>query len=277
MSDESPKSAIRQDTLDVLGISFAEDVSRYIVPIFTDEKSKPMSTGTGFLLNTGFGHALVSAAHVLDGFREGRSYYFYATPKSKRAIAGTALFSKLPLTGRRDDDIIDVVVVLLEGDPDELPPFPEVGRDSLQLDLLAPQAVPRASKRYAFLGFPGSKGKVNPVARDVKSVAYSYLSSIAPPEVYAQLGLEETFHIVLPFDDRKIVSLDAKRINFPSVKGMSGSPLWELRSAKDGGRRVVGVMIERREKENVVIAADIWFVVKILADHYQTLGLLHAE
>jgi hypothetical protein len=36
-------------------------------------------------------------------------------------------------------------------------------------------------------------------------------------------------------------------------------------------------MIEYRAKEKVVIAADIWFVVKILADHYRTVGLLAGE
>lgn len=275
MNDASEKPRIRQETLDALGEGFVEDVGRCVMPIFTDHKGKPASTGTGFLLNTGFGHALVSAAHVLDGFRDGVSYYFYATPKTTRKIAGTALFSKLPPSGVRD--LVDVVTVLLEGEPDELPPFPEIGRDSLPLDLLAPQAVPRADNRYAFLGFPGSKGKVNPVARDVRSAAYSYLSSAAPPEVYAGLGLDEAFHIVLPFDERNIITLDAQPFNFPSVKGMSGSPLWQLRRSEDGGRRVVGVMIERRRKENVVIAADIWFVIKILADYYKSIGLLKDE
>jgi hypothetical protein len=275
MDDPADKPRINQQTLDALGESFVEDVSRYIVPIFTDVEGAPVSWGTGFLLDTGFGHALVTAAHVLDGFYAGKEYYLYSAPAMKRAIVGEALFSKLPPSGSRNDDLVDVVIVLLEGKFDELPPFDAVGKTSMPLDLLAPQAAPRHGKKYAFLGFPASKGKVNRVVKDVRSASFAYLASSVPPDAYAQIHVEETFHIVLPFEKRNVINLEAEKLNFPALQGMSGSPLWELRRVEDGGRRVVGVMIrDKHKRDHVVVAADIYFVVKILFDHFRSKGLI---
>lgn len=169
--------AIRQATLDALGPSFAEDVGRYVLPIFVDVDAAPVSVGTGFLMHTGRDHVLVTAAHVLDGLKSGTSYHFYATPTTKRTIAGEALIAKLPATGKRVDDVIDVAVVILSGDERELPPFPLIGKDSMSVELVAAHATPRAEKRYAFLGFPSSKGKVDRIVKDVRSSAYAYLSA----------------------------------------------------------------------------------------------------
>jgi hypothetical protein len=275
MSDPTEKPQVKQETLDALGENFVEDACRYVLPIFTDEDGVPVSVGTGFLLDTEFGHALVTAAHVLDGFYDGREYYFYADPVTKRGIAGEALFSKLPPSGNRDDDLVDVVIVLLEGEKDELPPFDAVEKVSMPLNLLTPQATPRQGKKFAFLGFPSSKGKVNRVDTDLRSASYTYLASSAGPDAYAQIEVDETFHIVLPFDKRNVITLDAEKFNFPALQGMSGSPLWELRRAELGGRRVVGIMIrDKHKRDHVVLAADIWFVVRILLDHFRLKGLI---
>lgn len=266
--ENSEQPTIRRATLDALGPMFAEEVGRYVLPIFTDIDGAPVSIGTGFLLHTGRDHVLITAAHVLDGLKAGASYYFYAAPTLKRAIAGHILIAKLPPTGNREDDLIDVAAVVLEGDRDELPPFPLVGKDSMPLHMVASHALPRSAHRYAFLGFPSSKSGVNRITKDVRSASYAYLSAAASPDVYARLGLDEAYHIVLPFAKRKVVSLQGTRLNFPKPTGMSGSPLWELRKPEDGGQRVVGVMIERRSRENVVVATDIGFVLHFLAGYY---------
>jgi hypothetical protein len=47
----------------------------------------------------------------------------------------------------------------------------------MSVELVAAHATPRAEKRYAFLGFPSSKGKVDRIVKDVRSSAYAYLSA----------------------------------------------------------------------------------------------------
>lgn len=265
----SGRPAIRQATLDVLGESFVEVVGQYVLPIFIDIDGAPTSVGTGFLLHTGRDHVLITAAHVLEGIGSGKSFYFYVARSLKRTVAGLVLMAKLPPSGRREDDQIDVAAVLLEGDSDELPPFPLVGKDSMPLEMVSAHASPRSDKRYAFLGFPSSKATVNRVIKGVRSASYAYLAATAPTSVYLTLRLEETSHIVLPFAKRNVVTLEGAKYNFPRPKGMSGSPLWELRKPEDGGRKVVGVMIEHRKQENVFLATDIGFVLRILSEHYR--------
>jgi len=275
MSRPPTKPQIRRETIEALGGGFVEDVGRYVVPIFTDIDGAPVSVGTGLLLDTELDQVLVTAAHVLDGFRDGRSYYIYAAPAAKRALAGEVLFSKLPSTGCRDDDLVDTAVVILEGSAETLPPFLAVGKRSLPISLVSPQGLPREGKRYVFLGFPASKADSNRVEKNVSSSSYAYLGSSVSGEIYAQLGFDEAFHVVLPFHKRNVVTLDGAKMNFPSLKGMSGSPLWELGNASEGGRRVAAIMIRDKHKhDHVVVAADIWFALKILHDHYQATGRL---
>lgn len=136
-------------------------------------------------------------------------------------------------------------------------------------NLISPYAMPRAGKKFAFVGYPSTKGKADRVALDVRSASYAYLSGAAPTETYGKLGLDPRFHIVLPFSKRGVVDLHGKLFNFPKPNGISGAPLWELQKPEAGGRKVVGVMIEHRRQQGVLIAADIAAVLLMLRDYYE--------
>jgi hypothetical protein len=265
MSKEHEKSSIAQATLDLVGSDFVESVSRYIVPIFADVNGAPASMGTGFLLNTGQDHVLVTAAHVLDRITS-LPHYFYVDRKVKRALNPPVLVSKLPPSGDRAHDLVDVGVVILRDEG--LPPYPAVGRESMPPNLISPYAMPRAGKKFAFVGYPSTKGKVDRVALDLRSASYAYLSGSAPAETYRELDLDPRFHIVLPFSKRGVVDLDGKSFNFPKPNGISGAPLWELQQPEAGGRKVVGVMIEHRRQKGALIATDVAAVVLLLRDYY---------
>lgn len=254
------------ETLTLLGPGFVEDVGRHIVPIFVDKDGAPDSVGTGFLMFIEGQHLLMTAAHVLDAISEQRELYYYAGTKTKRAIAGEILLSRIPQGKTRKQDVIDTGIVFLEGEG--LPPYTEIGKESMDASRLAPFSTPRAKKKYAFLGFPASKSKVTRPEKNVRSAAYSYLSSSVAPEAYPPLDLSEDSHIVLTFNEKDIVHPDGRRMNFPKPQGISGSPLWELRRPEDGGPRVAGIMIEHRKRHKVMVAVDIGFALKMLRDHW---------
>jgi hypothetical protein len=266
MQKEIPRPSVAQSTLDLLGSDFVDDVSRYIVPIFADINGAPVSMGTGFLLNTGQDHVLITAAHVLDRLTT-LPHYFYAEQRVRRALTPPVLVSKLPLSGDRADDRVDIGVVILRDEG--LPPYPAVGRDSMPLNLINPYAMPRAGKKFAFVGYPSTKGKADRVSLDLRSASYAYLSGPAPAGTYAKLDLDPRFHIVLPFSKRGVVDLDGKSFNCPKPNGISGAPLWELQKPEAGGRKVVGVMIEHRLQEGVFVASDIAAVLLMLRDYYE--------
>jgi hypothetical protein len=268
-TEQLARPGIAQATLDLLGSDFVEDVGRYVVPIFADLNGAPVSMGTGFLLNTGQDHVLVTAAHVLDRLTS-LPHYFYVEQNVKRALNPPVLVSKLPPSGDRDDDLVDVGVVFLRDEG--LPPYRAVARDSMPPNLITPYAMPRAGKKFAFVGYPSTKGKADRVALDVHSASYAYLSGPAPAETYAKLGLDPRFHIVLPFSKRGVVDLNGRSFNFPKPNGISGAPLWELQKPEAGGRKVAGVMIEHRRRQGVFIAADIAAVLLMLRDYYEATG-----
>lgn len=70
--------------------------------------------------------------------------------------------------------------------------------------------MPRAGKKFAFVGYPSSKRKADRVALDVRSASYAYLSGPAEAETYAKLDLDPRLHIVLPFSKRGVVDLGGK-------------------------------------------------------------------
>jgi hypothetical protein len=116
-------------------------------------------------------------------------------------------------------------------------------------------------------GFPASKGKGNPASREFLTRATTYLASSIPIDRYSKLGLSSDTHIVLPFNEKDIYDLEGRRVQLPALNGMSGSPVWELRRAEEGGPRIVGVFLEYRRAEKVIVASDIRFVLKLILDY----------
>lgn len=261
---------IPRATLDLLGPDFVGDVGRFVYPIFTDRDGAPLSIGSGFLVDFGGGVVcLITAAHVLDQVRE-RDLYWYAAKSIRRHVDGKTLLSPMPPSGNRRDDRIDVGVVILSGEG--LPPYPEIKREALPVDRLQAGAIPREGKKYAVLGFPASKAEVDRPKKSVTSKSYSYLASSIPAGEYVPLGISEESHIAIHFDKKRVNHPDGRRMNFPKPAGISGSPLWELRSPSKGGPCVVGVMIENVRLGKSMIATDIGYPLMMLADYLGNLG-----
>lgn len=270
------KGIVPPETLELLGPDFVGDVGRFVYPIFRDREGAPESIGSGFLVRFDDGLVcLITAAHVLDHIRRGEDLYWYAGTALKRHVEGQGLLSPMPPGGNRDDDRIDVGVVILNGEG--LPPYADIGKDALPAERLHMGAVPRTDKKYAVLGFPASKASVHRPDKYVLSASYSYLASSIPPNDYAPLGIAEQSHIAIHFDKKRVNHPDGRKMNFPKPAGISGSPLWELRRPDEGGPRVVGVMIENKQSGRAMVATDIGYALMMLADHFIKLGKERSE
>jgi hypothetical protein len=245
--------------------TFVEEVKRYIVPIFIDRNNVPVSVGSGFLVRAADVHLLITAAHVLEPHKPERPFYFYIAPATKRLIHGTVILTRLPPGRTRNEDAIDIGIVILANEG--LPPYLEIGKSAMSIETLAPRSLPREPNKYAFLGYPASQGRANRATKNVASWSYAYLSSPVPKEQYSRLGLSDDSHIVLSFDAKKIFHPDGRRMNFPKPAGISGSPLWEVHNLAEGGCKVVGVMIEYRKQQKVLVAADIGFALRMLEEY----------
>lgn len=241
-------------------------LARSILPLFAEiPGGKPKLVGSGFLLYSGTDSYLVSAAHVFDELKAGHELFFYIESHTKRKLSGCLRLTKAP-EGNRKRDRLDVGVLRLEGPG--LPPYPRVEKYPLAIDALMSNALPREGKQYLMVGFPETKSRVNPVAREVLSEMYGFRNISAPPQKYADLGVSAQNHIVLNFDRKRTVGPDHQIRAFPEPSGISGSPVWLLydeNGSNDPAQTpVVGVAIEHHKNHHAIVATDVDVVLRLI-------------
>jgi hypothetical protein len=247
--------------------SLTNVLSRSILPLFAQVPSgKPKLIGSGFLVSTGTNSYLVSAAHVFDELKIGNELFFYIEPYTKRKLSGSLRLTKMPEGNNRKHDRLYVGVLRLEGPG--LPPYPKVEKYPLAFDALMPNALPRDSKQYLLIGFPESKSRANPIAREVASEFYCFRNASAAPQRYADIGVSMQSHVVLGFDRKHTVGPDGRIRAFPEPSGISGSPVWLLYDESGSNdpvqTPVVGVAIEHHKNHHAIVATDIDVVLKLM-------------
>jgi hypothetical protein len=245
-------------------------LSRFIVPLFIDGGGKkPMLCGTGLLVSASTSSFLISAAHVFDELKDGNEIFFYIEPKTKLKPSGRILLTKIPEGKSRKQDILDIGVLKFEG-PHQ-PPYPAVDKYTMSVDAFLSNALPREGKTYLLVGFPGSKSPVNPIKREVKSKVYGYRNISYPANKYSDFGVKPESHISIIFDRKRSIGPDGNLRSFPDPRGMSGSPVWLLKSEEEEPNKpnpisVVGVFIEYRKNQRVLLATDIGLALAMIND-----------
>lgn len=248
---------------DVIG-KLSAILSRYIVPIFSDDSGRrPELIGTGFLVSSASGSFLLSAAHVLD---YPRPLFFYAAPKIKRWLSGDCRLTKSPDGKRRESDRLDVGVLKLRSPG--LPPYPEVGKHALPVSDLMAGALPREGKVYLVLGFPASKSRPHLVRRDVTSEPHAIFNTSVRMEKYYEVGVASDSHIIIAFEETQALRPNGEVRTFPKLAGMSGSPVWLLydeTGPNDPTRTlVVGIFIEYKKTDHALIATDVGIALRMI-------------
>jgi len=240
---------------------------RHIIPIFAEAPCrKPKLIGSSFLVSSGKDSYLVSAAHVFDELQNDHELFFYVEPKTKRKLSGNLRLTKIPEGKNRKEDRIDVGVLKLEGPG--LPPYPKVEKYALPINALMAEALPRERKEYLLVGFPESRSRVNPIARDLASKPYSFRGISIPLQKYAELGINPQSHIVLSFDRKHTVGHDGQICTFPEPSGISGSPVWLLydeHGPNDPNQTpIVGIAIEHSKTSHTIVATDITIALRLI-------------
>lgn len=240
---------------------------RNILPLFAETSSgKPRLVGSSFLVSSGTDSYLVSAAHVFDELKAGHELFFYIEPHIKRKLSGCLRLTKTPVGNDRKCDRLDVGVLKLEGLG--LPPYPEVEKYPVAIGALIPNALPREGKQYLLVGFPESKSRANPIAREVVSEVSSFRNISVPPQKYADLGVSPQSHVVLSFDRKRTVGPDSLIRTFPEPSGISGSPVWLLydeNGFNDPDKTpIVGVAIEHHKTHHAIVATDIDIALRLI-------------
>lgn len=243
---------------------WGHQLSRHIVPLFTLVKRKSTSVGTGFFLKDGTDHYLVSAAHVFDKVLENFPLFYFSDVRTMRIVRGYVRQTLSAIPKDRHNDRLDIGIVHLT-EP-LLPPYQSLGIESLSVSNLAHHALPRFGKQYILTGYPASKCNRNPVTKRVESRALAFSANSVPQATYDQVGLSTKTHIVIPFDPKRVADEHGKPASIAKPTGLSGSPLWMIEYVPTSylTARLVGVMIEHRKPQRVLVATDASVILGLL-------------
>lgn len=242
-----------------------EALARFVVPLYVDVKDEPAALGTGFFVKAGAHTFLVSAAHVLESASNQR-VYFYQAPALQRALTGKLHLSRF--NGDRKDDPVDIGVLKLGSE--SAPPYAEVDKFAMDMSYLQPCQPPRVGKRYACVGFPATRSRVNPVHKQVVVQPYAFIGRSAGGSDYSVVGANESDHLVLEFDPKRSFDLSGAHRAFPKPHGMSGSPVFTLfdEEGQNDGRvfPVVAIVTSHAPQHRRLLATSIHRVKRLLED-----------
>jgi Trypsin-like peptidase domain len=241
-----------------------EHLLRHVVPLFTStSRNVPEMVGTGFFVHSRGLDYLVSAAHVLDMLATGRPLYFYSDFNVVRHLHGKIIRTKVPASGTRGADRLDIGAVQLTAPG--LPPYPSVDKLAVSVDDLYPRALPRDGKLYLVTGFPASRSRRNSQSRTMGSTAVMFQSISAETERYAALGTNPNDSIVLKFDVKNSALPNGRVQSAPNPAGMSGSPVWLVADSFNPTvfdvTPLVGVAIEHHKVQRAIVVTDIRYVL----------------
>lgn len=235
------------------------EIGKSTVPLFYyDKKNKIQIAGSAVFVKFQTNYYLISAAHVLAEQLEST---FTLTEYDGVYVNGNYLYSPLPLSGTRNDDKIDLMVVQLDtlGQEKLLSWYIPVTEDQLGVDHELGNTF-----RYFFYGYPKTRTRIkwNTNLIDISHQAYA-----GTPEInfdYERFGFSSKHHIAIKFDGNAL-SADIPHLHLiPDLTGISGSGLWYLDDNKKN--LLLGIVIQRvnRTGQKALVSTRINIVVSYI-------------
>ena len=239
-----------------------------ISPIYAaSDRERPNLIGTGTLLDFGQARFLVTAAHVLDEYKQNQVALYIATAGPLLELPQPFHTTVVPPSGKRDDDRLDFAFVRL---PDSLADAVAKGRFFLPFSLIDANDRLKPRARYMFTGFPGSREKTHYGEKKVRPQRFSFTGETVLPQRMLALGIAAETHIAVEFDREQAFDEQGQRACFPQAKGMSGGAVWRGDRdshlwLKETPIHLVGIGIEDPKNKNVLVAVRIHLVLAAIA------------
>jgi hypothetical protein len=236
------------------------------------DRERPELIGSGTLLDFGKARVLVTAAHVHDWYttNEVELYTFGVVDGAPQQVQLPQPFIKTnpPASRRRADDKFDFAFVRLD---DPIANQIAALRYFLPFSLIDANDRLHPMARYMFTGYPLSREKTNYGQRRVAPKAYSLTEVTTGTTVMARFGFHPETHIAVNYRRQEVKDDGGKVAHFPSAKGMSGGPVWRgdgdsKRWLKTTPVRLVGIGIEDRENDGLMIAVRIHLITAAIGD-----------
>jgi hypothetical protein len=207
----------REATSDSRALSAPVPILRY-----KGATEQPDSHGSGIFIEISGQFILLSAAHVLDAGDD--ADLRAGVNKSFISLAGMWFRTRLPPSGNREHDKVDIGYCVLEDDEtlSELQSSQRVLRRS---DVILTEPMPGLSLRVC--GYPVTRiefGDDHSVTTDLTSVEGHEIT----PEEYEELGLDPKVNIAMRYNRKRMFSSRLARTITPvhKLEGMSGGGIF---------------------------------------------------
>ena len=216
-------------------------------------------------------HFLITAAHVVD-HNEDTTLYLPGHG-TLAVILGTSHQTRLPVSGLREDDHVDIAVLELDTDS-----VSSIGGSFLTEEDIDEDDPGLPDCVYMAVGYPLSKNrrKINPMKHKMTPVRVRIVNTLLGQAEYGGLGLNSEVHRVLKYSPEDCVDDDGLRMAGPVPIGMSGGGLWRVgrygrpQDLVDPRHqpRLVGVLIEHRKACRAIVATRMSLVMDIIRRKY---------
>jgi hypothetical protein len=194
------------------------------VPIlrYKGASDEPDSHGLGIFIEISDQFILLTAAHVLDGGDD--SDLRAGVNKSFVSLDGMWYRTRLPFSGNREHDKVDIGYCILEDD-ETLSELQSSDRVLNRSDVILNEPLPGLSLRTC--GYPVSRikfGDDHSVITDLTSVEGDEIT----PEDYEELGLDPKINIAMRYNRKRMFSPRLARTMTPvqKLEGMSGGGIF---------------------------------------------------
>lgn len=262
MNDEELQSRLKKfhESMD----NEINKVKKFHYPIYGvngKNHPEPVLIGTCLILEINKRFFLISASHVINE-NEVTSIY---------VGGGEGLFE---LTGDAvkttglDSDLVDIFIIeVSEKDLRTWSITNYVGIESIYINKIC-----NHKEIYTFIGYPSTKSKVvRTQANHVRSELHQYYNSTCEDNVFQEVGVHRTSHILIGFEQRKCMS-GVQQVTFPKPNGMSGGGVWFNSSINSFPTKVdaklAGLAVKNCKSEKCLLAINIDAVLQIIKDAF---------
>jgi hypothetical protein len=188
--------------------------------------------------------------------------------KTKTYIGGEFLFSRIPSSGNRKDDNLDICVVKLSDRSAQ--GLLKKGYYFLPIDKVNVGNEEQPKERLLFVGYPASKIDKDYVNKNITIKPFLLLTHIYSRNVNLPSYTKE-HHIFAPYSIGKVENLMKEVRRGPNPPGMSGCGLWLLKPDGDNfDYRLLGIFSEYHSNRSLLIGTRINLYIELIKQRFDS-------
>lgn len=224
----------------------------------------PRPLGCCVLLEYNQQYFVLSNAHVLSDGQYGKAQFLVGDGLSS-TIGGVFLSSRLPASGNREDDLLDIAIVRLNSSTTEL--LKQAGYTFLGMNQVVTGHTQQPADSLLMAGYPASRttNKIKGRKVEVRSLPFYFKAHGVTRTGRGRYSSDH--HVFANYPRTKLLLTNhTGRVTGPMPDGLSGSGMWLL-GPDDGGRyrpSLVAVFMEYDENRSLLVGTRIDYFIDII-------------